>query len=227
MSKPDRVIPEKVIGYSIPSSIYYLDSNKAILYNLSVGYSEDPLNEKDLEYTYELSEDFKIAPYLATTKLEGDTMFETLISCPGIPDFNPMLFLHGEESLTLHRTLVIDQKYYVRGSIVDCQDRVKGALIFIKMFTYEDENCSVLTHEMIMTTFIKGIGGFDKNKKYKKWVIIPKLPKKKPIFKGIQKTNKNQALIYRLNGEKNPLHVDPIMTAIGGFKAPILHGLCT
>lgn len=228
MSKPDQIIPSKVIGFAIPSSIYNLTSDKAMLYNLSIGYSKDPLNKSDLSYTYELSDNFKIAPTLATTKLEIDTMFEALITCPGIPDFNPMLLLHGEESLTLHRALIVDKKYYVNGSIVDVQDKIKGALVVFKMFTYEDEKCAVLAHEMIMTTFIRGIGGFVKGKgTYRKWVRIPRVPRSQPGFRAVQETSKNQALIYRLNGDKNPLHVDPSMAAMGGFKAPILHGLCT
>lgn len=96
MSQPPRVIPEKAIGFKAHSQIYLLDPKKALLYNVSLGYSEDPLNKTDLQFTYELSEEFKICPSLATTKLDLSVMFECLQTCPGIPEFNPMLLLHGE-----------------------------------------------------------------------------------------------------------------------------------
>lgn len=78
MNKPDKVIPEKVIGFKVHQQVYNLDVNKALLYNVSVGYSKDPLNKKDLSFTYELSEEFKICPSIVTTELDINVMFEAL-----------------------------------------------------------------------------------------------------------------------------------------------------
>ena len=62
MSKPDKVIPEKCLDYPMEDTKTQITSRDGILYALGVGYSEDPLNEQDLKYTYELNEDFKICP---------------------------------------------------------------------------------------------------------------------------------------------------------------------
>ena len=94
--KPEKVIPSKVIGYKTPKREYLLDQQNALLYNVSVGYSKDPTKISDLDFTYELSDDFKVNPCIATTTLKIDVVFNTLVECPGMPDFNPMLLLHGE-----------------------------------------------------------------------------------------------------------------------------------
>ena len=74
--------------------------------------------------------------------------------------------------------------------------------------------------------FIRGIGGFG----YKgtlKSVVPNAMPKRAADFTVEETTTPNQAIFYRLNGDGNPLHVDPDMAEMGGFKQPILHGLCS
>lgn len=74
--------------------------------------------------------------------------------------------------------------------------------------------------------FIRGIGGFG----YKgtlKSAVPNAMPKRDADFTGEEPTNVNQAILYRLNGDRNPLHVDPDMAEMGGFNKPILHGLCS
>lgn len=73
--------------------------------------------------------------------------------------------------------------------------------------------------------FIRGIGGFGERGKIKN--IYPKPPQRQPDSVKEMTTTKNQAFLYRLSGDYNPLHVDPQMSAMGGFEVPILHGLCT
>ena len=75
------------------------------------------------------------------------------------------------------------------------------------------------------TTFIKGIGGFGYKGKMKS--PIPAMPKTAPSIVIEEKTNENCAFFYRLLADHNPLHVDPDMSAMGGFKVPILHGLAS
>ncbi len=228
MDKPDQIVTEKVIGFKLKCPPYKLTMNKAILYNLSVGYSKDPVDRKDLEFTYEFSEEFKVSPTMGCVQLEIEVMFNALKDCPGIPDFNPMMLLHGEESLTLHQQFEPDTEYFIDGEIVDCMDKKKGAVIVILCKGYSNQSKTDLVYELIMTTYIRGMGGYDKsNRKHKKWVAIPRPIKRKPDFILSQKTDPNQALYYRLNGDMNPLHADPDMAAMGGFSRPILHGLCT
>jgi len=72
--------------------------------------------------------------------------------------------------------------------------------------------------------FVRGIGGFG----YKGTVknVFPAIPKRAPDMTTEEPTTKNQAILYRVTNDRNPLHIDPDMAAMGGFEAPILHGLC-
>lgn len=76
-----------------------------------------------------------------------------------------MMLLHGEEKVVFHRPLEIDQTYYIDISIVDCQDKKKGALIIFGQKVYKDKECTVLMHECFMSVFIRGIGNFSSSNK--------------------------------------------------------------
>lgn len=228
-SKPEKVNAAKVRGFKTKSATYELSSRNAILYALGLGYSSDPMNVKDLDFTYELAEDFKIFPTIGAVFYPLDLAFEALRDCPGMPDFNPMMLLHGEEMLKLYRPLKPDHVYQVQGIIEDIQDKSKGALVIVRISAYEDKELKNLAVDTICTLFIRGIGGFETNKntKAETYVSIPKPPKMEPDAVLTQKTNPNQAILYRLSGDYNPLHIDPSMASMGGFNQPILHGLCS
>lgn len=227
-SKPEQVQPELVRGFKGESCEYQLSSRNAMLYAIGLGYSNDPLKEKDLDFTYELAEEFKILPTIGAVFYPVDMMFEMLKNCPGMPEFNPMMLLHGEELIRSLKPLQQDNTYYVDAELEDVQDKVKGALVICKMVIYEDKQRTQPATEVKASFFIRGIGGFEKSKKkYKTYINIPKPPKTKPDVVISQKTLPSQAIMYRLSGDYNPLHIDPSMAAIGGFKQPILHGLCS
>lgn len=105
MSKPDKVIKEKVIGFQIEKQTHFLDVKKALLYNVSLGYSNEPMNKEDLEFTYELAENFRINPSQVTTQVDINVLFGALQECPGLPEFNPMMLLHGEQKIVQHLPL--------------------------------------------------------------------------------------------------------------------------
>lgn len=228
-SRPEKVIASKVRGYKTKSATYELSSRNAMLYALGLGYSTDPMNIKDLDFTYELAENFKILPTIGAVFYPLDYAFEALNNCPGMPEFNAMMLLHGEELLKAHRPLKPDHTYFLEGVIEDIQDKVKGALVIVKLTAFEDKELKNLAVEVICTLFIRGIGGFETNKdtKMATHVSIPKPPKMEPDSVLTQKTTPNQAILYRLSGDYNPLHVDPSMASMGGFNQPILHGLCS
>jgi acyl dehydratase len=76
-----------------------------------------------------------------------------------------------------------------------------------------------------MSVFIRKLGGFGFKGK-NTTPVLPKKPTKTPCAVFVEKTVENQAILYRLNGDYNPLHIDPSMAAMGGFDKPILHGMC-
>ena len=135
-----------------------------------------------------------------------------------------MMLLHGEEQVTFEKPLVPGEKYIVEESIADLQDKGKGALLI-----FDAKILEASTRELQSTVrtslFVRGLGGFG----YKGTVksSFPKVPKRAPDFVKEEVTQKNQAFLYRLCNDRNPLHVDPAMSSMGGFETPILHGLCS
>ena len=89
----------------------------------------------------------------------------------------------------------------------------------------KDKATGDLLFKLTTNLFIRGIGGFGHKGAIKQ--NYPAAPKRQPDYVAMEKTEANQAFLYRLNGDLNPLHVDPAMSEMGGFQVPILHGLCT
>lgn len=92
--------------------------------------------------------------------------------------------------------------------------------------TIKDKESGDLVAKIITNLFVRGIGGFG-HKGTIKQVYPQPSSKRAPDASVEEKTTPDQAFLYRLNGDLNPLHVDPQMSEMGGFKVPILHGLCT
>ena len=185
------------------------------------------MNEDDLRYTYELKEDFTVFPTAGTTFLLISAVFGPLTECPGMPNFNPMMLLHGEQKIELYKPITPNVKLVTSIKVADVADKGKGALVTFEFTTYEVEDgkrTPVLKNTM--GTFIRGIGGFGYKGKGTV-AALPKAPARKPCKVVDEKTEANQAIFYRLAGDTNPLHIDPNMASMGGFDRPILHGLCT
>ena len=182
------------------------------------------MNKAHYKYTYENHEDFGTFPTNAVTICHKGPGSTGDFDIPGLPEFNPMQLLHGEEAVICHKKLEPGVKYHVQEKIVDVQDKGKGALAI-----FDTDITNTETKELATTVrtslFIRGIGGF--GHKGTVSTKYPKIPKRAPDAERDEPTNKNQAFLYRLCNDRNPLHVDPQMSAMGGFEVPILHGLCT
>jgi acyl dehydratase len=149
------------------------------------------------------------------------------LTIPDFPKFNPMMLLHGEQKTEALKPLDPNNSYTSQCEIADVADKVKGALVTFVIKVYEkkdDGKPGDLVLLNTMSLFIRGIGGF--GHKGNSTESIPPIPESKPTKVLEQKTQLNQALIYRLSGDVNPLHVDTNMAQAGGFDKPILHGLC-
>lgn len=226
MAKP-MIEPKKVIGQKTQLCDVPFTSKDAVIYALGIGYSQDPYDAKDMQYTYEMSDPFQVHPTI-TSLWSTFNPFEVILSTPGFPSFNPMMLLHGEQRTEVFKPIDCSQKYANQAEIADVADKGKGALISFLIKTFEkkeDGTLGDLALTNTMSLFVRGLGGFG----YKGTDSdpIPALPKSQPTKVIVQKTIPNQAFIYRLSGDINPLHVDPGMAEAGGFEKPILHGLCT
>ena len=194
-------------------------SKDCLIYALGVGAgAADPLAE--LEFT---TENTTSAPQRALP-----TMAVVLGSLGGgwsnVGSFNPAMLVHGEQGITLHREIPVEGELEAVSEITGIYDKGKGAVI-----VNEATATLVETGEPLFSTrmsaFIRGEGGWggDRGPSGSPNAV----PERDPDHTVTVQTRTDQALIYRLSGDRNPLHSDPEFAAMGGFDRPILHGLCT
>ena len=133
-------------------------------------------------------------------------------------------FIHGEEAVRLHREIPPEGKAFVEGEVTNIYDKVKGALIIwrLRVMTETGELLAEAEHSI----FYVGAGGFGGDPGPKAEAL--ETPEGiQPDFAASYYIPENQAALYRLNGDLNPLHLDPNFAKMGGFPRPTLHGLCT
>jgi acyl dehydratase len=134
------------------------------------------------------------------------------------------LFLHGEQVIRLTRPIAPEGKLVQVGEVVHIFDKGKGALYDILIRGETEEGLPV--YEARWGIFYVGAGGFGGDPGPKAERMDPPADVA-PEFTVSQRVTENQAAIYRLSGDLNPLHLDPEAARVGGFDRPILHGLCT
>lgn len=141
-----------------------------------------------------------------------------------IGSFNPAMLVHGEQAIELHQPIPTEGKVSTVGEITGIWDKGKGAVIESRSVSTD-----VATGQPLFTNvssvYIRGEGGWggDRGPSGPRNVA----PDRTPDHSVTYQTREDQALTYRLSGDRNPLHTDPSFAAVGGFSKPILHGLCT
>jgi (3R)-3-hydroxyacyl-CoA dehydrogenase / 3a,7a,12a-trihydroxy-5b-cholest-24-enoyl-CoA hydratase / enoyl-CoA hydratase 2 len=125
--------------------------------------------------------------------------------------------LHGEQYLELLRPLPTDAKLTTRGSIVDVLDKKSGAVVVTLTESFDESGEQIIRNQS--STFIVGAGNFG-GKSQANDQVIPTLPapNRKPDFVALCKTTIDQAALYRLSGDYNPMHIDPNFSKMGGFR---------
>ena len=213
--------PDAVGSKSEPSR-HSWTSKDALLYAVGVGAGQEPLEE--LEYTTENSADIdqKVLPTMAVVLGFGGG------AMANIGTFNPAMLVHGEQSIELHREIPVEGEIETVGEITGIYDKGKGAVVVSEsVSTLVDPSSGEATQPLFtktMSAFIRGEGGWGGDSgPALEW----EKPDRDPDVSITYTTRPEQALIYRLSGDRNPLHADPTFAAMGGFDRPILHGLCT
>jgi len=190
------------------------DSKDCLLYALGVGAGTE-----ELAFTTENSKDTpqQVLPTFAVIVGTGGAPFDKIGS------FNPAMLVHGEQRIELLDALPVEGEVDVTGRIANIWDKGKGAVVEV-----ESEATDVKTGKPIMRTmmslFLRGEGGFG-GERGPSAKFEP--PDRKPDHEVTYPTREDQALLYRLSGDRNPLHSDPAFAKMAGFDRPILHGLCT
>jgi len=189
----------------------------SVLYSLGVGFGRDPVDSDELRYVYEHFGPSTLPTY--ATMLVPDT----LLKQSGV---ELRQLLHRAQTLTMHRPLPAAGRLRVTQQIVGIFDRGagKGADIDIETslaLARDDTPVSVLLSRVIA----RADGGFD-GPAPKPWQRHP-IPARPADLSCDLTTRPDQALLFRLSGDFNPLHVDPALAREAGFSQPLLHGRCT
>jgi acyl dehydratase len=189
-----------------------------LLYALGVGAGqEDPLSE--LEFTTENSTGV-VTRVLPTF---GNVIGVRAQGLRSLGDFDPAAYVHAEQAFTLHRPIPVAGAARSTSTVVGMYDKGSAAVVVT-----EASCADAATGEPLVTTrasiFIRGEGGFGGDRgPASEW----RVPERSADLQVNYQTRPEQALLYRLSGDRNPLHSDPAFAARGGFKRPILHGMCT
>lgn len=200
-----------------------------MLYALGVGMSHDPMDERELAFTYE--KNLKVIPTAATVlasamgrPARGEGQVEQK---PGHrpSQINFLMVVHGEQKVELHKPLPTSGTFTAEGRTVGAFDKGKdkGAVIVNETIWTDEKGEKVAT--LTGSTFARGDGGFGGPSEGQP--EPHQIPSRKADLSVDIPTREDQALLYRLNGDRNPLHSDPESAKRSGFPRPILHGLCT
>ena len=211
-------IDPSAVGAVTEPMLFEWTDRDTLLYALGVGAGLD-----DLAFTTENSHDIdqQVLPTYA------------VICCPAfgaaglVGKFNWAMLLHGSQSIRLHAPLPPAGKLSVVSEVADIQDKGEGKnAILVLRGRGTDPGSGQLIAETLTTLVIRGEGGFGGMPGQRP--VAPEFPDREPDARIALPTREDQALIYRLSGDRNPLHSDPWFAQnLAGFPKPILHGLCT
>jgi acyl dehydratase len=210
MGKP---ISSDLVGLTFEPVPFSWDAKDVMLYAVGVGAKP----EGELEFVYE-GKGPKVLPTYGV--IPGMFSMGGLVSNV---DINLAMLLHGEQSLTLHREIPPEADVRITGRVSEVWDKGKAAVIGSEGIV-EDDNGPLLTAKA--TLFIRGAGGFG-GERGPSTSGVNVAPDRKPDHVVEDVTRPEQGAIYRLAGDRNPIHIDPDFAKMAGFERPFVHGLCT
>ena len=213
---------EKAKQMNSDGTIFEYDDRDVILYNLGIG-----AKRTDLPYVYESSDSFQALPTFGVVPYFNASHPYNVDDI--MPNFSPMMLLHGEQYLEIRKSPIpTSAKLVSYPKLVEVIDKGNAA-IMVSGTTTKDAATGEDIFYNETTAFVRGSGGFGgptKGSSRGAATTVYQPPKRQPDAVVEEATTQEQAALYRLNGDRNPLHIDPEFSKMGGFKTPILHGLC-
>ena len=213
---------EKAKNSQSEGTKFTYDEKDVILYNLGIG-----AKRSELPFVYENSDSFQALPTFGVVPYFGAEITWNMSEI--LPNFSPMMLLHGEQYLEIRKFPIPTSATLVSyPKLVEVIDKGKSA-IMVSGTTTKDAATGEDVFYNESSAIIRGSGGFGgpskgANRGASNAVYQP--PERQPDSVIEEATTEEQAALYRLNGDRNPLHIDPDFSKMGGFKTPILHGLC-
>ncbi len=211
--------PDRLLAFPIPEIRQRVTPRDTILYALSIGLGQDPMDARQLDFV-DQHRALRAVPSMAVVL--GQPGFWLADPRTGV---DAVRLVHGEQSLVLHAPLPIEGEVIGHTRVTGLLDKGpnKGALLFTEKRLLDADGTLLAT--TTATVFLRGDGGCG-------GPATPQptphpIPDTPPDLVIDLPTRPEQALYYRLNGDDNPLHADPAIAARAGFPRPILHGLCT
>ncbi len=216
---------DQALGYQYPEVTNRYDERDLALYALGVGAASDPGDQGDLQLVYERhGKGMRALPtYGVIPALNAQvSLLQEGKQAPGLK-YGLERLLHGEQYTELIRPLPTKATLSHKARIKNIFDKGKHALIITEIITYDEDGNRLARNES--TSLIRGAGGWGGERGPSQDVNVP--PERAPDKTIEEVIPENQALLYRLSGDWNPLHADPGFAKAAGFDKPILHGLCT
>ena len=207
------------LGAELPSQEFSWTASDVALYALGVGAAGDPMDTTGLEYIHDTAP--KVLPSFATVAATVTVTEAPRVAFPGV-ESDLAKVVPGSQSVRLHRAIPADGTATTTTKIAEIQDKGSAAVIIQESETVSADGEKLWTARS--GNFARGEGGFGGERGTSEKVEYPEREADHTIEVA---TLPQQALIYRLCGDRNPLHSDPAFAEAAGFPRPILHGLCS
>jgi acyl dehydratase len=202
-----------LVGRTMDPLVHTYTWKDCVLYALGVGAK----TEKELDFLFEANGP-KVLPTFAVVP-----SFTAMLNIAGKLGANMAMVVHGEQTIRLHRAIPPSGTFTTTAEVKGIYDKGKGALAVVEAKTVDDKGAPVFDN--VFSIFVRGAGGFGGDRGPEAVAIDP--PDRAADFTITERTSPEQAAIYRLSGDLNPLHIAPSFASAVGFPRPILHGLCT
>jgi acyl dehydratase len=208
---------DHVMSLQAKDQAFSYGDREAMLYALGIGLGADPMDKAELPFVYENG--LRTVPTMATVIAWGAGRV-------GDTGINYAMVVHGEQRLTMHRPLPGSTEVLADSRFLECLDKGagKGAVLITETVIREKTSGEKLC-TLVSSIFARADGGFGGPSEG--GPATHQVPDRAPDLEIDIPTRPDQALLYRLSGDRNPLHSDPDFAQAVGFPRPILHGLCT
>jgi acyl dehydratase len=211
--------PEVARGAELPAEDFSWSASDVLLYHLALGAGGEPVSERELRYT--LEDRLQVLPTFGVVAQTVHRFEPPAVEYPGI-SIELAKVLHGTQRVDVHRPLPADGKARATARVTGVYDKGSAAVIETQTVVTDLDGEPIWTNTS--SIFARGEGGFGGDRGPSG---PPPPPDREPDAVLVTPTAPQQALWYRLLGDRNPLHSHPEFAAGAGFPRPILHGLCT